>query len=242
MRRIRLFARARPPAHTRARTRTPARLPTRARPRGQRAYTHTRAREAPYLGTLARSKIRYLGTLACSKNFQPELGSALPKTSRKPEPVSILPAQMIRARCIQTGLVTPFYERTKLRGRSFGLSAAGYDVRIAQSISLAAGQFTLASTVEHFAMPNDLIASVHDKSTWARVGLAVQNTIIEPGWEGYLTIEITNHGRDRLEIVEGDPIAQILFQTLVEPTEQPYQGKYQFQAPEPVPAILESVE
>ena len=66
-----------------------------------------------------------------------------------------------------------------------------YDVRITCCDALIEpGQFLLAATVERFQMPNDLMGIVHDKSTWARRGLVVQNTVIEPGWHGYLTIEV----------------------------------------------------
>jgi dCTP deaminase len=89
-------------------------------------------------------------------------------------------------------------------------------------------------------MPPDVIGFVHDKSSWARKGLAVQNTVIEPGWRGYLTLELTNHGRDALEITEGDPIAQIVFHYLDALTEQPYVGKYQDQGYGPQRAIEET--
>ena len=76
----------------------------------------------------------------------------------------ILPAQVIRA----IRPLDPFCERTAHNGMTFGLGPAGYDVRIAESITAAAGQFVLASTVEHFDMPNDVLGQVCDKSTWAR--------------------------------------------------------------------------
>jgi len=137
----------------------------------------------------------------------------------------ILPAQKIR----RLKPVQPFYERTVVNGLSFGLSHAGYDVRIAETLSLAAGQFSLASTVEEFFMPTDIVAFVHDKSSWARRGLSLFNTVIEPGWIGFLTLELVNHSSDTLFLFEGDPIAQIIFMRLEEPTEKPYSGKYQFQ-------------
>jgi len=84
-----------------------------------------------------------------------------------------------------------------------------------------------------------VIGFVHDKSTWARLGIAVQNTVIEPGWEGYLTLEITNHSRDRVTILRGSGIAQVIFQFLDLPSEKPYDGKYQDQARGPVAAIHE---
>jgi dCTP deaminase len=148
----------------------------------------------------------------------------------------ILSAQSIRRR----KLLVPFHERTVSHGKTFGLSGAGYDVRIREAVTLRPGDFSLASTLERFTMPNDLIARVVDKSSWARKGLTVQNTFIEAGWKGWLTLELANHGPNRLVIPEGSPIAQIIFELLDEPTEQPYDGKYQNQPPEPIGAIEET--
>lgn len=137
----------------------------------------------------------------------------------------ILPAQIIRL----IKPVTPFCERTKEFGMSYGLSAAGYDIRIAESLLLGPSDFILASSMEEFNMPNNVLAYVKDKSTWARQGLAVQNTVIEPGWRGFLTLELTNHFGSPIKIEKGMPIAQIVFHKLMEATEQPYDGKYQDQ-------------
>lgn len=147
----------------------------------------------------------------------------------------ILSAQTIRS--LQP--VRPFEERGVIRGRSYGLSVAGYDIRVAQDIWLRAGEFALASSVERFHMPADVLAMVKDKSSWARVGLSVFNTVIEPGWRGYLTLELKNQGSSLLCIQAGDPIAQIIFQWLDVKTEKPYCGKYQDQEAGPQPARLE---
>ena len=111
-------------------------------------------------------------------------------------------------------------------------------MRIKQPVTLAAGDFKLASIIERLQMPYDLIARVTDKSTWARKGVAVQNTVIEPGWNGWLTIELSNHGHDLIHIPAGAPIAQIIFETLDEPTLMPYQGKYQNQVDDVQEAIF----
>ena len=148
----------------------------------------------------------------------------------------ILPAQVIRA----IRPLAPFCERTAHNGMTFGLGPAGYDVRIAESVTAAAGQFVLASTVERFDMPNDVLGQVCDKSTWARRGLAAQNTIIEPGWRGFLTLELTNHSTEAIAIRAGDPIAQIIFFRLEAPTKLPYRGKYQDQAAGPQAARQEA--
>lgn len=139
----------------------------------------------------------------------------------------ILPAQTIR-KSAQNGLISPFYERTLLNGMTYGLGPHGYDVRIREEVRLTPGNFQLASTIEHFNMPNDIMAQVCDKSSWARRGVFVQNTVIEAGWRGYLTLELTYEGWE-VVIPAGSPIAQIIFMRLEAPTEQPYEGKYQDQ-------------
>jgi dCTP deaminase len=151
----------------------------------------------------------------------------------------ILPAQHIRHRCIHDKLITPWHERTVQNGMSFGVSSAGYDIRIAHDLTLAGNTFSLAYSLERFRMPADLVATVHDKSTWARRGLAVQTTVIEPGWFGFLTLELTNHSPHTVILKEGDPVAQIMFHKLLEPTEAPYNGKYQNQPAEAVGARSE---
>lgn len=141
-------------------------------------------------------------------------------------------------------------------GVSHGLTEAGYDIRIKQdvvfkrhgegwttivqcpaTISKTGGRFALASTMERFQMPANLLGIVHDKSTWARRGLSVFNTIIEPGWEGYLTLELMYHGEAPLHIPAGSGIAQVLFHEVAHSYR--YHGKYQNQADGPVAAIAE---
>ena len=133
------------------------------------------------------------------------------------------------------------YAKCKAHGVSHGLSEAGYDIRIKQSMVLhPLRRFRLASTVERFNMPNDLLGIVHDKSTWARCGLSVFNTVIEPGWHGWLTLELVYHGMGILRIPAGAGIAQVIFHEVMEPFA--YDGKYQGQADRPVSAIQEAVE
>jgi dCTP deaminase len=171
----------------------------------------------------------------------------------------IIPAQTLRI----IKPVEPFHERTRHNGFTFGCGPAGYDVRVAEDVLIPPGEFRLASTLERFNMPNDVMGIVHDKSTWARLGLAVQNTVIEPGWRGFLTVELTNHhhrcepnayhvvtGRghisgfrlnneNTIQIKAGTPIAQIVFHRLETATDTPYEGKYQEQKEGVQPAIIE---
>ena len=133
-------------------------------------------------------------------------------------------------------------------GVTHGLSEAGYDIRIKQSIRFRPGEgievvngdtyyhcegnFVLASSVEKFDMPPNLVGVVHDKSTWARRGLSVFNTVIEPGFIGGLTLELVYHGNEDLVIPAGAGIAQVIFHQLTE--EAFYNGKYQHQSTDPV--------
>lgn len=139
-------------------------------------------------------------------------------------------------------------------GVSYGLGEAGYDIRIKQDITFYRlfglipmvkvvdgkqvsrhfGKFTLASAIEKFNMSPSCVAIVHDKSTWARRALSVFNTVIEPGWKGYLTLELVYHGRKKLHIPAGSGIAQVLFHLVQEPAN--YNGKYQNQENKPVAA------
>lgn len=157
----------------------------------------------------------------------------------------ILSAQTIRRLCVNGNMISPFHERTVINGKTHGLSSCGYDVRVefrvgdihhfsapglAHNLRHEPGHtFALAATVERFQMPHDVMGVVHDKSSWARKGLTVQNTVIEPGWCGYLTLELVYHGEGGLIVCEGDPIAQVVFHRLDEITDQPYTGKYQNQ-------------
>lgn len=146
-------------------------------------------------------------------------------------------------------------------GVSHGLTEAGYDIRVKQTVIFKPngwhhgdtqpcvatkwvdesgsqtglwqnGRFTLASAIEEFDMPDTLVGVVHDKSTWARKGLSVFNTVIEPGWAGFLTLELIFHGNDLLVIPAGSGIAQVLFHQLAQPGH--YEGKYQNQPDRPV--------
>ena len=143
--------------------------------------------------------------------------------------------------------------KLKAHGTSYGLAEAGFDIRIRQEIifqpgmamgptievdgHLEHGRFTLASAIEEFDMPTDLVGVVHDKSTWARQGLSVFNTVIEPGWKGFLTLELVFHGSKEIVIPAGSGIAQVIFTSLAD--DASYEGKYQDQADMPVPSIFD---
>lgn len=153
---------------------------------------------------------------------------------------------------IDSPIVDMLHTKERLYGVSHGLGEAGYDIRIKQNVHFQPanavsppgvfvdgeynpGTFCIASAIEEFDMPKDLVGIVHDKSTWARRGLSVFNTVIEPGWRGFLTLELVYHGYQELFIPAGAGIAQVIFHRTAESAS--YDGKYQNQADKPVGAI-----
>ncbi len=158
--------------------------------------------------------------------------------------MSVLSAQSIIKLCMDKDkpLITPFVKRSVYCGRSYGLSGASYDVRLDRGLWLLPWYGRLASTIERFQMPDNIAAFVKDKSSNARRFIATQATFLDPGWCGYLTLELTLHRPCPIYLESGTPIAQIVFVYLDEPTEQPYGkfgNKYQNQPPCPVKAIDE---
>ncbi len=139
-------------------------------------------------------------------------------------------------------IIDPFYERTVENGMTYGLGPAGYDIRLANAAYLGPKGFQLGHSMEKFAIPDNIVGMVMDKSSWARRGLSLFNTILEPGWRGFLTLEMVNHSNAALVIPPGSPIAQIIFMELDHPTLFPYSGKYQDQPAAPVASIYENAE
>lgn len=124
-------------------------------------------------------------------------------------------------------------EKVRHNGMSHGLTECGYDIRIKQGVWLFPGRrFVLASSVEEFDMPNYLMGRVLNKSTWARRGVdASMTTNIEPGWKGWLTIELCYRRMWPIYIPAGTGIAQVIFETLSDNAS--YVGKYQHQPNSP---------
>lgn len=149
--------------------------------------------------------------------------------------MSILSAQSIRA----SYMISPFMERTVQFGMTCGCGPSSYDIRSLSKVRMEPGDFVLIGAIEYFIMPLNVQGQVKDKSSWVRRGLTVQNTILDPGWKGNLTLELKNIGREILYINDGMPIAQVVFYWLDKPTDTPYNGKYMNQAPGGIPAILE---
>jgi dCTP deaminase len=153
--------------------------------------------------------------------------------------------------------VVPFVERTVHRGMSYGLSLAGYDVRVniedrqypyslhtmspefGRGLMIPRTAMVLVATLEEFYIPTNVVGIVHNKSTWVRRGLVVPSVVLEPGWRGFLTLALRNGGNELLSIFNGDPIAQVVFHELDSNDGAGYTGKYQGQGPDPTPARTE---
>jgi len=89
------------------------------------------------------------------------------------------------------------------------------------------GEFILGSTMETIHLPDDLVASLEGKSSLGRVGLVIHSTAgyVDPGWQGTLTLELTNVSRLPITLYYGMRIGQISFQRMTTPVDRPYGSK-----------------
>ena len=92
------------------------------------------------------------------------------------------------------------------------------------------GEFVLGTTMETIKLSNDITAFVEGRSSIGRLGLFVQNAgWVDPGFEGEITLELYNAGKQAIELVAGTRIAQLVFAKMDQEAENPYSGKYQGQ-------------
>lgn len=152
---------------------------------------------------------------------------------------------------------------------SFGLSSYGYDLRVAdeykifhnalntiidpkkidsdsfldfkgQVCIIPPNSFALARSVEYFRIPDNVLAVCVGKSTYARCGIITNVTPFEPGWEGYVTLEISNTTPLPAKIYSDEGLCQVLFFEGDEACEVSYahkQGKYQNQQGITLPVV-----
>ena len=159
-------------------------------------------------------------------------------------------------------MIEPFSDRQVRQGVvSYGVSSYGYDVRIADDFKIFTNinstvidpkdfdsrsfvdvrgdvcvippnSFALARTVEYFRIPRNVLVVTLGKSTYARCGIIVNVTPLEPEWEGIVTLEVSNTTPLPAKIYANEGIAQMLFFESDEPCEVSYadkKGKYQAQ-------------
>jgi dCTP deaminase len=86
------------------------------------------------------------------------------------------------------------------------------------------GEFVLGSTLERVKLPDDLVARLEGKSSLGRLGLLIHSTagFIDPGWDGHVTLELSNVANLPITIYHGMKIGQISFMQLSEPAAAPY--------------------
>ena len=106
-----------------------------------------------------------------------------------------------------------------------------------QPFILHPGEFVLGSTLERIRLPDDLVARLEGKSSLGRLGLLIHSTagFIDPGWDGHVTLELSNVANLPITLYVGIKIGQLSFVQLTEPAEHPYGSgglgsKYQGQA------------
>ena len=181
--------------------------------------------------------------------------------------MGILPDWMIQ----RDVKIEPFAESAVRPGViSYGVSSYGYDVRVgrnfkvftnvhcaivdpknfnpasfvdveADSCLIPPNSFALAETVEYFEIPRDVLAVCLGKSTYARCGVIVNVTPLEPEWRGKVTIEISNTTPLPAKIYAGEGIAQILFLKAEAVCQISYgdrKGKYQDQKGLTLPFVI----
>ena len=147
----------------------------------------------------------------------------------------------IRKMALEHDMINPFSEKQVREGViSYGLSSYGYDLRVADefkiftnvnssivdpknfdersfvtvtaaSVLIPPNSFALARSVEYFKIPRDVLTICVGKSTYARIGIIVNVTPLEPEWRGKVTIEISNTTPLPAKVYAGEGIAQILF-------------------------------
>ena len=173
--------------------------------------------------------------------------------------MSILSDRWIKKMALEKEMINPFVEKQKSnKNISYGLSSYGYDARVSNEFKIFTdvdsaivdpknfknnsfvsrkgsecvippNSFALASTVEYFKIPRDILVICLGKSTYARCGIIVNVTPLEPGWEGYVTLEFSNTTPLPAKIYAHEGAAQFIFLKGDEEPETTYDqrnGKY----------------
>ncbi len=173
--------------------------------------------------------------------------------------MSILSDKWIRSAAQEHKMIEPFVESQKSEDMiSYGLSSYGYDARVSDEFKIFTNidsatvdpknfsddsfvdrktdvcvippnSFVLARTVEYFRIPRDVLVICLGKSTYARCGIIVNVTPLEPEWEGHVTLEFSNTTPLPAKIYANEGACQFLFLKGNEPCEVSYKdraGKY----------------
>lgn len=183
----------------------------------------------------------------------------------------IMSDKWIRQMALEENMISPFVEKQRGSGVvSYGLSSYGYDARVSDEFKIFTNvnnavvdpknfspesfvdrqsdvciippnSFALARTVEYFKIPRDILVICLGKSTYARCGIIVNVTPLEPEWEGHVTLEFSNTTPLPAKIYANEGVCQFLFLKGNEPCETSYKdksGKYMGQLGVTLPKIL----
>ncbi|HEY4920336.1 MAG TPA: dCTP deaminase [Xanthobacteraceae bacterium] len=102
-----------------------------------------------------------------------------------------------------------------------------YDIPFKSRFLLHPGSLALVPTLEWLQLPANLIGNVTARSTWAREGLSIATaTLIEPGYQGIVTLELANLGQIPIALFPGLRIAQITFASVTGNTQRPNRSQY----------------
>jgi dCTP deaminase len=98
------------------------------------------------------------------------------------------------------------------------------EVAAEEAFILHPGEFVLGSTLERVTLPDDLVARLEGKSSLGRLGLLIHSTagFIDPGWDGHVTLELSNVANLPITIYPEMKIGQLSFVQLTEAAERPY--------------------
>ena len=177
----------------------------------------------------------------------------------------------IRRMSLEHKIIDPFVEKLQAKGKiSYGLSSYGYHIRVTDEFKIFTNvhgaivdpksfdsrsfvdykvpfcmvppnSFALATSLEYFRIPRNVLGLCIGKSTYARCGIVVNITPLEAEWEGHLTIEISNTTPLPAKIYSNEGIAQLLFLGADQVCTTSYadrKGKYQKQTGVVLPRIL----
>src|SRR3990167_5846629 len=151
--------------------------------------------------------------------------------------MSIQPDSWIKRMVAKHRIITPFEKRLVKKGKvSFGLSSYGYDLRATNEFKIFtnarsvivdpkafdAKSFALTRSVEYFRIPKNVFGLCIGKSTYARCGIIVNVTPLQPEWEGHLVIEISNTTPLPAKVYANEGIAAVIFFLADEAPEKTY--------------------
>jgi len=115
----------------------------------------------------------------------------------------------------------------KIRPRIAKLNPAGVDLRIDRELELNPGQQRLAATLERVELSENFLGILHIRSSLAREGIIASLALVDPGFQGQLTVSLHNAGDRPVRLTRGERFIQLSMLRLGTPATQTYTGKYQ---------------